>query len=68
MEGCATVSVPYLGSYHGISVSHGADIICNNVQGLGYIWSVMTSKTIRVIINNSLILKTVKDVQSVGII
>ena len=42
-------------------------VLCNNVQGLGYVWSVMTSKTIRLIVNNSLILKTVKDVQSLGI-
>ena len=42
-------------------------VLCNSVQELGYVWSVMTSKTIRLIVNNSLILKTVKDVQSLGI-
>ena len=65
MEGCVTVSVPRLGIT--VEASLMEQVLCNSIQELGYVWSVMTSKTIRLIVNNSLILKTVKDVQSLGI-
>ena len=65
MEGSVTVSVPRLGIT--VEAPLMKQVLCNSVQELGYVWSVMASKTIRIVVKNCLILKTVSDVQSAGI-
>ena len=65
MEGCVTFSVLRLGIM--VEVSLMKQVICNSVQELGYVWSGRTSKTIRLIVKNCLIIETVEHVQSLGI-
>ena len=57
MEGCVTVSVLRLGIT--VEASLMKQLLCNSVQELGYVWSGMTSKPIRLIVKNCLIIKTV---------